>query len=365
MGVTCVYGDVVLRGRMVRKLLTLAERPGVPVLLGVRETLLGQRALYWAGHEGVGLLDENDAEPDFGASTPSTFWCAPCWSGLARSSGGHRSADQRGPGVATRATAGHRARATDHHGRRHPRRGPARLAVCGAQHRVRPGGVQIVFAAGAPVYLVPLEWPLRRKFAGGWTDQCGRVAAPGAVAPPGGVVPGFRERGSTFLHRSARGGLVGVAGPAGVAGTPRRRRARRQPCQGRHPVPPTVAQRACQRARRHPRRRRRVRAAAHRSPERRCLTYLRETRDTGGRFPPSPREERGARGVRCEPLARGVRCELLARAQGVRCEPRVLTGTRMRQSLEQKKEARMTFCSAASSGAPGRSSPTRAATASS
>src|ERR1700730_14965412 len=62
IGITCVYGDVALRARMVHKLLTLAGKPDVPVRLGVREPLLGQRAVYWAGHEGVGLLDAADLE---------------------------------------------------------------------------------------------------------------------------------------------------------------------------------------------------------------------------------------------------------------------------------------------------------------
>ena len=60
IGITCVYGDVALRARMVHKLLALGNRPTVPVRLGVRDTLLGQRAVYWAGHEGDGLFDADD-----------------------------------------------------------------------------------------------------------------------------------------------------------------------------------------------------------------------------------------------------------------------------------------------------------------
>ncbi len=53
-GITCVYGDVGLRARMVRKLLRLAGRErACPVLLGVEPPLLGLRPVYWAGHEGV------------------------------------------------------------------------------------------------------------------------------------------------------------------------------------------------------------------------------------------------------------------------------------------------------------------------
>jgi purine nucleosidase len=59
-GITCVYGDVALRARMVLKLLALAGRADIPVMLGARETLLGVREVYWAGHEGQGLLEPED-----------------------------------------------------------------------------------------------------------------------------------------------------------------------------------------------------------------------------------------------------------------------------------------------------------------
>ncbi|HEV2528908.1 MAG TPA: nucleoside hydrolase [Thermomicrobiales bacterium] len=60
VAVTTVYGDVHLRGRMVARLLRLAGRDDVPVHLGSSQTILGQRPIHWAGHEGVGLIDEAD-----------------------------------------------------------------------------------------------------------------------------------------------------------------------------------------------------------------------------------------------------------------------------------------------------------------
>jgi purine nucleosidase len=60
VGVTTVYGDVVLRARMVRKLLMLRGRPDVPVVMGAGQTLLGKRDIYWGGHEGKGLLEPED-----------------------------------------------------------------------------------------------------------------------------------------------------------------------------------------------------------------------------------------------------------------------------------------------------------------
>jgi len=62
-GITCVYGDVALRARMVRKLLELRGIEGVPIRLGARKPLLGLRDVYWEGHEGQGLIDEEPGEP--------------------------------------------------------------------------------------------------------------------------------------------------------------------------------------------------------------------------------------------------------------------------------------------------------------
>lgn len=51
-GVTCVYGDINLRARMVLKLLRLARREDVPVMVGAEQPLLKLRPVYWPGHEG-------------------------------------------------------------------------------------------------------------------------------------------------------------------------------------------------------------------------------------------------------------------------------------------------------------------------
>ena len=61
LAVTTVYGDVGLRGRMALKLLRLRGAAGVPVALGAARPLLGRPPVYWAGHEGEGLLEPDDA----------------------------------------------------------------------------------------------------------------------------------------------------------------------------------------------------------------------------------------------------------------------------------------------------------------
>jgi purine nucleosidase len=54
--VTTVYGDTLLRARMVRRAYAVAGRPAVPIAAGARETRSGRPA-WGAGHEGTQLLD--------------------------------------------------------------------------------------------------------------------------------------------------------------------------------------------------------------------------------------------------------------------------------------------------------------------
>lgn len=58
--VTTVYGDAGLRARMALKLLALRGVTGVPVAAGATRPLLGRPPVYWAGHEGAGLLEPGD-----------------------------------------------------------------------------------------------------------------------------------------------------------------------------------------------------------------------------------------------------------------------------------------------------------------
>lgn len=61
VGVTTVYGDTLLRARMVRKLLALRGTADVPIAAGAGKPLLGRPPVYWEGHEGQGLLEPADA----------------------------------------------------------------------------------------------------------------------------------------------------------------------------------------------------------------------------------------------------------------------------------------------------------------
>jgi len=61
--VTSVSGDVRLRARIAKKLLTLAGRTGIPVAAGVAEPVLRQRRFLWLGHEGRGIVDGDESLP--------------------------------------------------------------------------------------------------------------------------------------------------------------------------------------------------------------------------------------------------------------------------------------------------------------
>lgn len=63
VALTTVYGDVAVRARIALKLLRLRGAPGaLPVAMGA-DRPLGRQPVYWAGHEGQGLLEPGDETP--------------------------------------------------------------------------------------------------------------------------------------------------------------------------------------------------------------------------------------------------------------------------------------------------------------
>jgi inosine-uridine nucleoside N-ribohydrolase len=60
LAVTTVYGDVSVRARVALKLLRLRGIHDLPVAMGADRPLLRNRPVYWAGHEGQGLLELTD-----------------------------------------------------------------------------------------------------------------------------------------------------------------------------------------------------------------------------------------------------------------------------------------------------------------
>jgi purine nucleosidase len=59
-GVTTVYGDVKLRAKLAKKLLQLGNRKDVSVYAGIVHPLLHNREIWWPGHEGEGVLSDDE-----------------------------------------------------------------------------------------------------------------------------------------------------------------------------------------------------------------------------------------------------------------------------------------------------------------
>ncbi len=203
LGVTCVYGDVHLRARMAVKLLRLRGAEGVPVCAGVGRPLLGRRPVYWAGHEGQGLLGPEDA-----ALAPAPEHAVDFLVRTVRANPGQVHLIAIGP-LSNIALAFLREPTL-------PRelahltimggaiRGPGGFHLPYAEHNIRsdPEAAHIVLSAGAPTTLVPLDVTTRVRIrpAGVARIRAGGTPFHEAVARQVELYPPFRERGFTYLH---------------------------------------------------------------------------------------------------------------------------------------------------------------------
>jgi len=202
-GVTTVYGDVGLRARMVLKLLQLRGVEGIPVHIGVSQPLLGLDPVYWPGHEGVGLLNDDDDLPE-----PSAAHAVDFLIDHVLANPGEMELLAVGPltNVATAIV-------------REPRFATSlkRLVIMGgridvsdttsgpAEHNIKcdPEASHVVFASGAPIELVPLDVTLRAHIRQLGVDALRKRGTPyhDALADQVARYPGFVSRGgSTFLH---------------------------------------------------------------------------------------------------------------------------------------------------------------------
>jgi len=203
--VTCVYGDVALRGRMTRQLLRLAGREDVPVSLGSAATLTGSREIFWAGHEGEGLLGSDDEGVGV---VPEGEHAVDLLVRSVMAEPGAIHLLAVGPltnvALALRREprlASHLAGLTIMGGSiRGPWDGPLRPA----EHNVLcdPEAASVVFTSGAPMRLVPLDVTTTVAIR---ADGVARLRAAGtpfhdAVADQVARYPRFAETGATFLH---------------------------------------------------------------------------------------------------------------------------------------------------------------------
>jgi len=202
-GVTCVYGDVLLRARMVRKLLRLAGRPDVPVMIGASQTLLGIRDIHWEGHEGAGLLEPGDNE-----RPPEPEHAVDFIVRTVMEQPGQIHLLAIGPLTNVALAL-----------RREPAlfdnlagltimggvfRGPGRFNLPVVEHNIRcdPEAARVVLTTDFPYRLVPLDVTSRVLIRRADVEQCGLGGTPflDAVATQLALYPRFARNGQTLLH---------------------------------------------------------------------------------------------------------------------------------------------------------------------
>jgi purine nucleosidase len=206
-GVTCVYGDVELRARMVLKLLSLAGRTDIPVMLGARETLLGKREVYWAGHEGEGLLEPADE-----ALQPSSENAIDFIVRVVMENPGEIHLLAIGPLTNVALALQREPRLFDN---------LAGLAIMGgvlrstdryAEHNILcdPEAAQVVIEHPMRKVLVPLDVTLRVSIRQADVDRIRAAGTPfhEAVARQVELYPYFAKTGATFLHDPLAAALV-------------------------------------------------------------------------------------------------------------------------------------------------------------
>jgi purine nucleosidase len=202
-GVTCVYGDVDLRARMVLKMLQLRGHTDVPVTVGLRQPLLGIQPVFWLGHEGHGLL-----EPEDEALAPEREHAVDFIVRTIMENPGQIHLIAVGPltNVAMAFL-------------REPRlpeqlaqltimggvvRGPDDLHLPYAEHNIRcdPEAAHVVLSSGARITLIPLDVTTKVRITREGTERirAGGTAFHDAVARQVELYPPFAERGYTFMH---------------------------------------------------------------------------------------------------------------------------------------------------------------------
>ena len=202
-GVTCVYGDVRLRARMVLKVFQLRGVSGIPVLAGAARPLLGQKPVHWAGHEGKGLL-----EPEDDALKPGPEHAPDFIVRMVMDNPGQIHLVGIGPltniaqaflleplmaqNLAHLTLMGGVVRSVDR----------LDLPYCEYNIACDPEAAQIVFTAGAPLTIVPLDVTTLVRMRPAGIERIKQAGTPyhHAIARQVELYPHFREHGFTFTH---------------------------------------------------------------------------------------------------------------------------------------------------------------------
>jgi purine nucleosidase len=201
--VTTVYADVDLRARMVQKFLQFRGVSGIPVHAGISKPIIDDNPVFWLGHEGVGLLSDDDDLPRIADAHAVDFLLQ-----HVLANAGEITLLAVGPlmNVATAII-------------REPKFATSlkRLVIMGgcvathasdwgvSEHNIRcdPEAAQVVFASGAPIELVPLDVTLRATIDQAGVDGVRARNTPyhDALADQIELYPAFTSRGNrTYLH---------------------------------------------------------------------------------------------------------------------------------------------------------------------
>lgn len=202
-GVTCVYGDVALRARMVHKLLQLRGLSDIPVRMGASQPLLRLRPVYWEGHEGQGVLEAGDEampiDPEFAPDyiirvvmqNPGQIHVVGIGP-LTNIALAFLKEPQLAQAVAGLTIMGGVVRGID------------RLDLPVAEHNIicDAEAAHIVFSSGAPINLIPLDLTtqVRINAAGADGIRQGRTPFHSAVADQLDRYPRFKHQDWTSLH---------------------------------------------------------------------------------------------------------------------------------------------------------------------
>ena len=202
-GVTCVYGDVRLRARMVLKMLQLRGVSGVPVFAGAARPLLGQKPVHWGGYEGKGLL-----EPEDDALHPAAEHAPDFIVRMVMENPGQIHLVGIGPltnlaqafllepllaqNLAHLTLMGGVVRNVDR----------LDLPYCEYNIRCDPEAAQIVFTSGAPLTIVPLDVTTLVRMRPAGVERIKRADTPYPLALAGQVelYSHYKEHGFTFTH---------------------------------------------------------------------------------------------------------------------------------------------------------------------
>lgn len=214
-GVTCVYGDVLLRTRMILKLLNLFGASNMPVCAGAQRPLLGLKPVFWAGHEGEGLL-----EPEDDNLAPNPLYAPDFLVRSVMENPGQLHLIAIGPLTNVALAIMREPKFAANLGRLTIMggaiRGADRLDLPVAEHNIKcdPEAAHVVLTSGAPITLVPLDVTTQVRTRRGDED---RIRMRGgyfreAVAHQLEIYPIFRSNGSTNLHDPLAVGAVAQPG---------------------------------------------------------------------------------------------------------------------------------------------------------